>query len=114
MSTESATANASPSAGVANRVTFRKVDASRPLPFSAATFDAVFSNDAMCHIANRLEVLADWQRILRPNGRILFTDAMVLTGPVSHEEIAIRSSIGFYLFVPPEKNERHIEQAGFR
>jgi len=99
--------------GVADRVTFLVADASQPLPFSAATFDVVVSNDAMCHIANRLEVLCDWHRVVRPHGRILFTDAMVLTGLVSHEELALRSSIGFYLFVPPGENERLIGQAGF-
>lgn len=38
---------------------------------------------------------------------------MVLTGLVSHEELAVRSSIGFYLFVPPGENERCLEAAGF-
>ena len=102
------------SRGVADRVNFRAVDASHPLPFPAATFDTVVSNDAMCHIANRLEVLRDWRRVVRPHGRILFTDAMIVTGLVSHEELAVRSSIGFYLFLPPGENERLIVQAGFR
>jgi len=99
--------------GVAARASFKAVDASQPLPFPPETFDAVVSNDAMCHIANRLDVLRDWHRVVRPRGRILFTDAMVVTGPVSHEELAVRSSIGFYLFVPPGENERLIDRAGF-
>jgi SAM-dependent methyltransferase len=98
---------------LADRVRFQRVDANRPLPFPAATFDAVISNDAMCHIANRLDVLRDWHRVVRPHGKILFTDAMVVTGLISHEELAVRSSIGFYLFVPPGENERLITQAGF-
>jgi hypothetical protein len=44
---------------------------------------------------------------------VLFTDAMVITGTVSHEEIATRSSIGYYLFVPPGENERLLAAAGF-
>src|SRR5689334_3257978 len=44
--------------GVADRVAFQVIDASRPLPFSSAAFDAVLSNDAMCHISNRGDVLA--------------------------------------------------------
>src|SRR5262249_22442162 len=32
----------------------------------------------------------------------------------SHEEIAIRSSIGMYFFSPAGENERLIEYAGFR
>jgi SAM-dependent methyltransferase len=100
--------------GLADRVTFRLVDAARPLPFAEAAFDAVISNDAMCHIANRLDVLRDWHRVVRPEGRILFTDAMIVTGLVSHEELAVRSSIGFYWFLPPGENERFIGEAGFR
>ena len=100
--------------GLGGRVRFQQVDAARPLPFEPATFDAVISNDAMCHVANRLDVLRDWHRVVRPGGRVLYTDAMVVSGLVSHEELACRSSIGFYLFLPPGENERLIREAGFR
>jgi len=99
--------------GVEHRVRFEAVDAGRPLPFADAGFDAVVSNDAMCHIADRPSALRDWYRVLKPGGRALFTDAMVVTGPVSHEELATRSSIGFYLFVPPGANEAMLRDAGF-
>jgi SAM-dependent methyltransferase len=99
--------------GIADRTQFRVLDANQPLPFAEASFDAVVSNDAMCHIGQRLSVLRDWYRVLRSGGRALFTDAMVVTGIVSHEELAIRSSIGFYLFVPPGENERLLREAGF-
>ena len=99
--------------GVSERVRFEAVDANKPLPFADASFDVVVSNDTMCHIANRAAVLRDWYRVLRPGGRALFSDAMVITGPVSHEEIATRSSIGFYLFVPPGVNEAMLREAGF-
>jgi SAM-dependent methyltransferase len=99
---------------LSSRVSFHKIDAAKPLPFAAATFDAVISNDAMCHIVNRLDVLRDWYRVVQPGGRILFTDAMIVSGLVSHEELAIRSSIGFYVFLPPGENERLITQSGFR
>jgi cyclopropane fatty-acyl-phospholipid synthase-like methyltransferase len=99
--------------GLAGQVRFEAIDASRALPFADAGFDAIVSNDAMCHIANRGAVLRDWHRILRPGGRALFTDAMVLTGVVSHEELATRSSIGFYLFVPMGTNESLLREAGF-
>jgi cyclopropane fatty-acyl-phospholipid synthase-like methyltransferase len=99
--------------GMEDRVRFEAIDASQPLPFADESFDAIVSNDAMCHIANRAAVLSDWFRLLRPGGRALFTDAMVLTGPVSQEEIAVRSSIGFYIFVPPGANETMLREAGF-
>ena len=101
------------SAGIGDRLHFENIDASQPLPFADQSFDAIFSNDAMCHIPHRLAVLQEWRRILRPNGRILFTDAMVVTGIVTNAEIATRSSIGYYLFIPENENERLIEAAGF-
>jgi SAM-dependent methyltransferase len=98
--------------GLAERVQFEAIDASRPLPFAGARFDGIVSNDAMCHIRDRPAVLRDWHRVLRPGGRALFTDAMVLTGIVSHEELATRSSVGFYLLVPPGANEDMLREAG--
>ena len=46
--------------------------------------------DQLGIIANRADVLRDWYRLLRPGGRALFTDAMVVTGTVSNEELASR------------------------
>ncbi|HEX8878930.1 MAG TPA: hypothetical protein VF749_02825 [Candidatus Acidoferrum sp.] len=45
---------------------------------------------------------------------MLFSDALVVGGMLSHEEIATRSSIGFYVYSPPGENERLIERAGFQ
>jgi len=99
--------------GLDRLVTFQVIDAGQALAFGQDSFDAVISNDAMCHIPRRAEVLAEWYRLLRPGGRMLFTDAMVLSGLVSHEEIARRSSIGTYFYLPPGENERLIKAAGF-
>jgi SAM-dependent methyltransferase len=98
---------------VADLTRFEVVDARGELPFPAGKFDAIVSNDSMCHIAGRPDVLRDWHRMIKPGGRILFTDALVVTGPVTHEEVAARSSIGYYLFVPPGVNEAMLREAGF-
>jgi len=39
---------------------------------------------------------------------------VVITGPVSNEELASRSNIGFFLFVPLEVTTSLIKAAGFR
>jgi SAM-dependent methyltransferase len=98
--------------GLEDRVHFEAVDANQPLPFADNSFDAVVSNDSMCHIANRVPLLREWRRVLRPGGRVLFTDPMVVTGIVSNEEVAVRSSIGFYVLVPPGVNEGMLREAG--
>jgi len=51
---------------------------------------------------------------LKPAARLLFSDALVIGGILSHEEIATRSSIGYYAFSPPGENERLMTETGFR
>jgi SAM-dependent methyltransferase len=101
------------SKGLESQVRFERMDASQPLPFSDGAFDAIFSNDAICHLAGRQAVLKEWRRLLKPGGRLLFTDPLIVTGILSNEEIAVRTSIGFYLFLPLGENERLIREADF-
>jgi SAM-dependent methyltransferase len=92
---------------------FEQCDVSKPLPFADSSFDAVFSNDVICHITNRQHILAEVFRVLRRGGQFLFSDALVIGGLISDQEIATRSSIGNYLFSPPDENERLLAAAGF-
>ena len=100
-------------AGIAARVRFEQCDASKSLAFADGTFDAVFSNDVLCHIPARLNLLCEIFRVLKAGGRMLFSDALVIGGVLSNEEIATRSSIGLYAYSPRGENERLMEQAGF-
>jgi SAM-dependent methyltransferase len=100
--------------GLVAEARFEQCDASKKLPFDDNTFDAVFSNDVLCHLPGRAEVLGEMFRVLKPGGRMLFSDALVVGGLLSNEEIATRSSIGFYVYSPPGENERLMERAGFR
>jgi len=93
---------------------FEQYDVAEGLPFANESFDAAFSNDVVCHIPNRPKMFSGLFRVLRPGGRLLFSDGLVIGGILSHEEIATRSSIGYYAFSPPGENERLMKQAGFR
>jgi ubiquinone/menaquinone biosynthesis C-methylase UbiE len=99
--------------GLSSRAKFEECDVSKKLPFGDQTFDAAFSNDVLCHVTGRAAVLKEIYRVLKPGGRFLFSDALIVGGLVSHAEIATRSSIGFYVYSPPGENERLLERARF-
>jgi len=98
----------------AGRLRFIVADATARLPFDDGAFDALLCNDSMNHFPDRPAVLREWRRVLRPGGRAIFTDPVVISGPVTNDELALRSSIGVFLFVPAGFNDRLIDEAGFR
>lgn len=99
--------------GLASRALFDQVDATAKLPFSDATFDAIICIDAINHLPDRPAILREWARILKQGGVLVFTDPIVVSGPLTAEEIKIRSSIGFFLFVPRGSDEQMLSDAGF-
>jgi len=100
--------------GLAERAEFRVTDATESLPFADASFDAITCIDSINHFANRRRVIAEWARLLKPQGRLLFTDPITVTGALTNAEIAVRSSSGFYLFAPRGYDEGVIAKCGLR
>jgi SAM-dependent methyltransferase len=100
--------------GLAERAEFSALDAAPPLPFEDACFDAILCIDAVNHLRGRAAVLAEWRRLLAPGGRLVFTDPITVTGPIDSEEIAVRASIGYFLFVPRGLNEQLLAGCGLR
>jgi SAM-dependent methyltransferase len=99
-------------AGLEALARFVQADANQPLPLDDAGFDAILCVDAINHLSKRRAVFADWSRLLRPGGRLLFTDPLTVTGSLGSDEIASRTSIGYGLFVPLGENERLLAGAG--
>src|SRR6266851_2210718 len=99
---------------ITERISLQQADLNVPLPFANAFFHAVISIDVILHLRDRAAIFREVARVLAPAGRFLFTDAGVITGPVSGEEIQRRSPHGYAQFVPPGVNEHLLERAGFR
>jgi ubiquinone/menaquinone biosynthesis C-methylase UbiE len=93
---------------------FNLTDVNQPLPFNDQTFDAVMCTDSMNHFRDRSAYLKEWHRVLKSGKRALFTDPVVITGALSNEELAARSSIGYFLFVPLDLTKKYIQEAGFK
>jgi ubiquinone/menaquinone biosynthesis C-methylase UbiE len=100
--------------GLGDRVAFEVCDATGPLQFGDGSFDAAMSVDAISHMPNHAKVVAEWARVIKPGGKLLFTNASVLTGEATHEELAIRGNFGLQVYVAPDVDERAIEAAGLR
>jgi SAM-dependent methyltransferase len=92
--------------GYEGRTKFYQGNAAERLSFADASFDAVTCIDAINHLPNRLRALEEWRRVLKPGGHLLFTDPIVLTGPMTNAEMAIRTS-------PAGCDEALLKQAGF-
>jgi cyclopropane fatty-acyl-phospholipid synthase-like methyltransferase len=102
------------SLGLDRLVTLYEADLNQPLPFARGGFDAVMSLDVILHLRERETVFREAARVLVPGGRFLFTDAGVVSGAISEDEIRLRAVYGYTQFVPPGCNEQMLERAGFR
>jgi SAM-dependent methyltransferase len=102
------------SLGLSEKTTLQQADLNEPLPLANASFHAVVSIDVILHLRDRAAIFREVARVLAPAGTFLLTDAGVITGPVSSEEIQRRTPHGYAQFVPPGVNEQLLERAGFR
>jgi SAM-dependent methyltransferase len=100
--------------GLEARARFLVGDAREALPFADGSFDALECIDSMNHLYERARVLAEFRRVLRPGGRVLFTDPITVTGILRREEMVIRSrGMGEFVFTAPGVDESLLAQAGF-
>jgi SAM-dependent methyltransferase len=100
--------------GLEGLMTVQEADLNEPTPFAAGSFDAVMALDVVLHLHDRAQLFREVARTLVSGGRFLFTDAGVVTGSISDQEVLARSVHGYTQFVAPGFNERMLESSGFR
>jgi len=99
---------------VEKRFSAHVADLNDPLPHNLGPFHAVLAIDIVLHLQDRKALFRQVAAALAPGGRFLLTDAAVVTGAISNEEIRMRSIHGYTQFVPSGWNEARLESAGFR
>ena len=99
--------------GLSERIALHDVSGNAGLPFANESFSHVISVDVVMHLPDREESLAELSRVLKPGGRLLFTDACIVNGVLSDEDIRIRSHYGLSHFVPEGFNDSALASTGF-
>jgi len=102
------------SLGIEALLSVQEADLNEPLPFEPHSFDAAMSLDVVLHLRDHERFFLEVAKLLRPGGRFLVTDAGVITGSVSNEEVRKRSVHGYTQFVTAGWNESLLESAGLR
>jgi ubiquinone/menaquinone biosynthesis C-methylase UbiE len=87
-----------------------------PLPFADASFDVVFSKDALLHVPDKEALFADIFRVLKPGCVFAASDWLIAhDGELSPEMKAYIAAEGLsFAMASPARYARAMEQAGFR
>jgi ubiquinone/menaquinone biosynthesis C-methylase UbiE len=100
--------------GVSDRVKFMLVEPG-PLPFPDASFDLVFSKDAMVHIDDKQLLFCEVLRVLKPSGVFVAADWLWAAGAARSQVVQAWLSRGPLSFVFTTVAEAHeaLQRAGF-
>jgi len=84
------------------------------LPFEDNSFDVIWSQDAFLHSGDRGRVLEEVTRVLKPGGRLIFTDPMAADGTPSGALSPILARIQLDTMASPEFYQRELRRLGMR
>lgn len=99
-------------AGLADRVEIRQGDV-QAAPVEDAIADAVVSQEAFLHLPDKPAALAEALRILKPGGRLAFTDWIRRGALSEEEETALRRGIAAQALNTAEDYRAQLAGAGF-
>jgi 27-O-demethylrifamycin SV methyltransferase len=96
--------------GLADRVSFKKANA-MDLPFPAGSFDRAWALESMLHMPDKVRVLSEVARVVRPGGSFPIAD-MVYKKPVGGRDVAAQYRTMYASLTPLEEYASVLERAG--
>ncbi|WP_052852545.1 SAM-dependent methyltransferase [Streptomyces avicenniae] len=103
-------------AGLDDRVSFRWADAAA-LPFEDDAFDAVWALESIIHMPDRVQVLREVARVIRPGGRVVLTDFFERAPVPEHKRPAVEKFYENWVMGPTvtiDDYPRLVREAGLR
>jgi ubiquinone/menaquinone biosynthesis C-methylase UbiE len=84
------------------------------LPFKKDTFDIVWGQEAWCYVTDKNRLIAEAHRVLKPGGKIAFTD-WIITGEITPQELdPLYDSMAFPYMETFEGYRELLKKNGFK
>jgi SAM-dependent methyltransferase len=96
-----------------DRVQFTQGNATA-MPFADASFDALVSQEAWCHIPDKAALIAECVRLLKPQGKMAFTDIVSLAPMDAAEESRLRAGMLMPKLASVDEYTRLLHERGCR
>lgn len=99
--------------GLGHAVQVVRADA-QALPFANACFDAVISQEAFLHVPDKARLLAECRRVLRPGGKLAFSDWIATPDLNAAERDLLWRGIAAQALIDVPAYDALLRAAGFR
>ncbi|MBD0741378.1 cyclopropane-fatty-acyl-phospholipid synthase family protein [Streptomyces sp. CBMA152] len=83
------------------------------IPAPDASFDVVWSQEALCHSGDRPRVLREARRVLKPGGHVVFTDIMAAEDAPESEVRPLAERLAISGFATPGFYQEQLRALGF-
>lgn len=97
--------------GMDTIVSFECADALH-LPFEDNIFDVVISQEAFCHIPRKSQLIHECVRVLKPGGKVTFTDVLVTKKITKTVRQKLQSEMAFFELQSRDKYQAILSEAG--
>ncbi len=97
--------------GLDHLVAFQQGDA-QAMPFPDASFEVVIGQEAWAHVPDKARLIAEAARVVRPGGRIAFTDILARDSLTPEARERLRREMTFFGLETLEGYARLLEEAG--